>query len=237
MNSRIGSMVMAVVAPVVALGLAVFQIWLIAGSWVHTVANDWYWRPFALTMAVAALVYVLVGVIIVARRPENRVGPLLALIGISVLLYQAVGEYALRGLVVVPGSLPGAGLAAIASQTIWILPFSLVPLLLLMYPTGRFLSPGWRLTVLLPVAGVLMIVVGGTVALWPQRSAGEGLLFSDLPEIGPYALMALLLVALSLLTGLASVIIRWRGSSGVERLQMKWFVPAGLILVAQTWWY
>ncbi len=228
-----GRRVILVSVWLVALVLAGFQIWAIALSWNHQLANDWYWRPFALSMALAALVYVLMGMLVFRRRPENRVGPLLAMIGITILLYQATSEYALRGLVVAPGSLPGSDLAAILSQTIWIVPFSLVPVLLLVFPTGRFLTPWWRIALVLPITAVLVLNVSGLATMWPLRSAGAELLFGDLAEFGNYAVVVLPLMVASLVAGIASVAIRWRRSSGVERLQMKWFVPAGIILLIQ----
>jgi len=217
----------------VALVLAGFQLWAIALSWSHAASNDWYWRPFALSMALAALVYVFMGSLVFRRRPENMVGPLLMAIGITILLYQATSEYALRGLAVDPGSLPGAGLAAILSQTVWIIPFTLIPLLLLIYPTGRFLSPEWRLASLLPASAALVLIVSGSVAMWPNRKAGVDLLFGELADFGSYAVVVLPLVLAALVVAIVSVVIRWRRSSGVERLQMKWFVPAGMILVLQ----
>ncbi|MGH8872060.1 MAG: hypothetical protein ACRDWS_08805 [Acidimicrobiia bacterium] len=216
-----------------ALVLAGFQIWAIALSWSHKTANDWSWRPFALSIALAALVYVLMGMLVYRRRPENRVGPLLAMIGVTILLYQGVSEYALRGLVVAPGSLPASGVPAILSQTIWIVPFTLVPVLLLVYPTGRFLTPRWRLALLLPITAVAVLNVSALLSMWPLRSAGSELLFGGWPTSAAYAVTVLPLMVASLVAGFASVATRWRRSSGVERLQMKWFVPAGTILLIQ----
>lgn len=216
-----------------ALILAGFQLWAIALSWSHDASNDWYWRPFALSMVLAALVYVFMGSLVFRRRSENMVGPLLMAIGITILHYQATSEYALRGLAVDPGSLPGAGLAAILSQTVWIIPFTLIPLLLLIYPTGRFLSRRWRLASALPASAALVLIVSGSVALWPHRDAGTDLLFSDLADFGNYVVVVLPLMLAALVVAIVSVVIRWRRSRGVERLQMKWFVPAGMILVLQ----
>ena len=98
---------------VVGLAIAGLQSALILMSWNHAGANDWYWRPFALGMVGVALSYLLVGTILLRKRPGNAVAAVLAAIGLSGLIYSLVSELALWGLLVAPGSLPGAGIAGV----------------------------------------------------------------------------------------------------------------------------
>ncbi len=222
---------------VVGLAIAGLQSALILMSWNHAGANDWYWRPFALGMVGVALSYLLVGTILLRKRPGNAVAAVLAAIGLSGLIYSLVSEWALWGLLVDPGSLPGAGIAGVLGQTIWVIPFGLVPILVLVYPTGRVLSPRWWWPAVPPTLAALAMVVAGTVAFWPLRDSGARILYGDPPDggwVGELVAAVVPLYVLGLGGALVSVVIRWRRASGLERLQMKWLVPAGAILLSQA---
>ena len=87
------------------------------------------------------LVYPAVGAIVICRQPRNAVGWLLSALGLSVALTVVASEYAIRGLLRAPGSLPAAALAA------WLQSWQLgwwfaaaVALLLLVFPNGRLPS-------------------------------------------------------------------------------------------------
>lgn len=211
------------------------QFLMIVASWSSTQANAWYWRPFALTTALVAVVFVVVGLLIARRRPDNPIGWMLAAVGASVLLYQAASEYALRGLVVAPGSLPAAGEAAVLSQTLWIIPFGLIPVVLLLYPTGRFLSRAWAIGVVLSGSAILLLVGPGTIVLWPFRESGSDLLFAEsgIGVMDAFISPVIALVVAAVVLAAASIVVRWRRSSGVERQQIKWLLPSCLIILAQ----
>jgi hypothetical protein len=81
------------------------------------------------------LAFPLVGALVAARRPANAIGWIFLVASLLVTLGNLAGEYALRGLVADPGSLPGAAAAAWAYQWIWILPVVLLPPLFLLFPT------------------------------------------------------------------------------------------------------
>jgi len=209
---------------------------MIVASWSSTQANAWYGRPFALTTALVAVVFVVVGLLIARRRPDNPIGWLLAVVGVTILLYQAASEYALRGLVVAPGSLPSAGVAAVLSQTLWIVPFALVPVVLLLYPTGRFLSRAWAIGAVPSGSAILLLVGPGTAALWRFRESGSDLLFSESGTgvMDAFVLPVLGLVVAAVVLAAASIVVRWRRSSGIERQQIKWLLPSCLIISAQA---
>lgn len=225
---------------IAALGalLAVGQFVLVAQTWSDPVANAYYWRLAALFQGVAGIVYTALGVVIVWRRPRVVIGWLVAAIGLGILIYQSVSEYALRGLLVESIPLAGANEAAVLSQTFWALAFGPIPILLLVYPTGRLVSKAW---VWAAVAAVLaMIVIAGlsTVALWPYRHVGADLLYledSDLDEQVSLVFTAgLILLFSSLAASFASLLVRWRRSSKIERLQLKWLMLGGLVISAQA---
>jgi len=77
------------------------------------------------------------GVLLVIRRPENRIGWLFLLVGLVLGMSQFASAYAAHALLVDPGSVPGGNLAGWIGNALWPLPFSALVLLFLWFPTGR----------------------------------------------------------------------------------------------------
>jgi hypothetical protein len=205
----------------------------------------------------------LVGAVVASRQPRNPVGWFLVVSAICWAGNEATGRYALYGLVIEPGSLPLARLMAWPSTWMWLPGIALIILFLPLYfPDGRLLSPHWR-----PVLWLdLLFSVGfGVVfgALYPgevdELSPGIG---GDVPGIvNPLGIEALqpldrvtqidiilaVLLLVIVLCSVASLVVRFRRSSGEERQQMKWLTYAAaanfatLLLVmslpADSAWY
>lgn len=217
--------------------LAAAQFFLIGLNWSSAQAEAYYWRPAALAQAVIAVVYMAVGSYVAWRRPDNIVGWLVALIGLGGAGYQTVSEYAVHTLVVRPGVWPWGSEAGVLTQVTWILPFAVIPMLLLVYPTGRLLSRWWVLPAAVGGLGAAVILLS-SIPLWQLRNIGPGLLFMD-DDVAPAAGDALLtggllLYATALVAGVASAVVRWRRAETVERLQMQWLLVAGFILCVQS---
>jgi hypothetical protein len=102
---------------------------------------DWF--------AFGVLLFAAVGAVIVSRQPRNAVGWVMVGLGAAVVVSEALLGYALYGLEIRPGSLPGAnaGLALGGPDSpMWIFFIMLTgAFLLLLFPDGRVPSPGWRL--------------------------------------------------------------------------------------------
>lgn len=231
MRSRRVATAAVVFAGVLTLG----QIALVALSWNSVPANDFYWRPAALIVALIGFEFAAVGGVIARRRPDNRVGWLLLAGAVGLSLYSFLSEYSLYGEVVAPGSLPWSGVAAVLSQTTWAIPFSTLPLLLLLYPNGRPLSWRWGLTGLPAVLGAATLLVVGTAQIWPLRGNGRAVLFPDLSgdvavTMSTTVLVGTALLLASVVPAVVHVVLRWRRSTGIERLQMRWLVPTGVLL-------
>jgi hypothetical protein len=189
-------------------------------------------------IALLAITYPLVGAVVASRRPENPLGWIFCVIGISYGLTntgEAYGVYALR---TAPGALPGGGLMSWLGNWAWALGLGLLmTFALLLFPDGRLPSRRWRPVAWLSAASIAVICGLGGVWSWPQR--GLGLLESNEEglENAP-RLVALLVLAgypLMLLCGLASVVallVRFHRSRGVERQQLKWFTFAGSVTFA-----
>jgi hypothetical protein len=91
--------------------------------------------------AILALSFTLVGALIVARRPEQVLGWLMLFGGFSGSLNAFSGEYARYALLTAPGPWPAAGFSAWLSTWIFAPGFATIPLILLLFPTGRLPSP------------------------------------------------------------------------------------------------
>jgi hypothetical protein len=193
----------------------------------------WAFRGFIVLIAVP---YVVLGAAIVTRLPENRVGTLLQAIGLLFSLVGALGEYALRGLVYDPGSLPGAIYAAWVLQWAWIVMFGLSMFVFLQFPNGRFLSRAWRRFSYFAGASIVVSAVGVAFAMGGLDSFTERPLFRNPLAVEGWAkesAESLLSVWLaSLLASAVSLFSRFRKSKGVERQQLKWLALGGIFTAA-----
>ena len=191
----------------------------------------------ALMMGIVFPVFAGVGALIVSRRPDNVLGWLLSIEGVtSALTTNGLGygyvHYALFG----PGrAWPAGEWVAWLSEPINDIGFAAGPLLLLLFPTGRPPSARWRPIVaiglgVICLAGFTSAIAPGPFASFPDVMNPAGL--SGLP--GSIATAALNVTqALGLLVWLvavASVFARFRHARGVERQQLKWFTYAASLV-------
>jgi hypothetical protein len=183
-------------------------------------------------------VFLVVGCLILARRPGNVIGWIFTAVGLLTAAAGLAEPYATYAYAH-PGSLPVPLVAAWVNTWIWsptILLMVVFPLLL--FPTGRSLSPRWRPVTWLAVgltaaytgagalAPALQLPTGRTVAN-PIGVAGIDL---DRGLLGA-VLSGLLLLVLT--AAILALVVRFRRSRGIERQQLKWFTYAGaLVLLA-----
>jgi signal transduction histidine kinase len=172
----------------------------------------------------------LIGALVASRRPEISLGWLFLLAGLGLGVSNFGSAYAAYGLVVSPGSLPGAHIAGWLQVWTWTLGVGAVPFLFLLFPTGRLHSRRWRPVALLAAASWGFIFTVAFVAAcflwsnpliqdtkdWPASAKPLGVLLS----VAFYAVIG------SVLLGLVSAVVRFKNSRGDERQQLKWFVTA-----------
>jgi hypothetical protein len=174
------------------------------------------------------------GALIVSRRPSNLIGWILWAIGFTFGLAVLLGEYAeyaywVRSL---PAAVPAFWANAILTSGLY---YGLVPLLFLLFPTGRLPSSRWR-----PVVWVIAAATAATLAgQFLQPGALDPRFVPDNPLGIPGAQHALnfsfvsgmvLLIVLALAAAV-SLGLRYRGASGLERQQLKWFIYGAVILL------
>src|SRR5438094_3800984 len=221
----------------VAGGAAVGSVALMAGALVLAYV-DRHRVPAGLTGwdfsdvfgGVANLAVPVVGFVLASRRPANRVGWLFLVAGLALGLGGFLAQYGLHALVAVPGSLPAGRAAAWLSNWIWVIPLAVLAFVFLLFPTGQVRSRRWRPVAWFVGAAFTLIAVDWLVnatRFWsdPFGSAsqtGNPLVLAPLLILMPAALMA----------SVAAVVVRFARSAGEERLQLKWFAAAALLVVA-----
>jgi hypothetical protein len=199
-------------------------------------------RPPAAVVAVilAVVSTTTVGALLAGRRPGHPVGWLLLASGLALVVNLVVEPYVKYGLLARPGSLPGARyLVGLPYVTIlvWL---SLAGFALLLTPTGKLPSPGWRWWARLAAAAPAVAVLASVVHPDPMAPEyhGNPLAVPALSRVLTVPLVAAVtLVFVSLLVAAVSLVLRFRRARGVERLQLRWLALAAtlagvLLLVA-----
>jgi hypothetical protein len=170
--------------------------------------------------------FVVVGGLVAARRPDNLLGWGFLGIGLTQVLEAATFEYAVWAHFD-RVSLPLGGFAAWVSVWIWIPGITLFPFLVLLFPTGRLPSPRWRW---LARATILNSVVGTVAGMSLARHPTRLLLAAPFSEGGvPGSDISMRIQAvvfpvalLFIAAAMVSFIVRFRRSTGIERQQLKW---------------
>ena len=194
-----------------------------------TVVLAWGFEPAYETLgyAVASLAMVGAGTLILARQPGNRIGWLFLAIG---LLDPVTGELAHAwGVRAGLNGWPGGSTGEVIGTATWPLGGFGWMLVFLLFPDGRLVSPGWRIVPWIGAIGAVVVLAGWV----PSPDRGEEfvqgtnpLAAPDLPTSTLFAVGGLLFGA-ALLASAASLVVRFRRSTGVLRQQLKWFAYAG----------
>lgn len=188
---------------------------------------DWGFPGF---QGVGAVVFAASAWPIIRRRPRNPVGWFLLVGALLSAVQFAAHYYALYGVVAAPGSVPMAWVGLWVETWIWVPTVgSLAAFTLLFFPTGSLPSPRWLAVAWLAGVSVVMASLGLALSYWHNVSfpRQEGMVAPG--ATGVVALLGNLgtpLVVASVVAAAASVLVRFRSSSGVERQQLKWLALA-----------
>lgn len=186
----------------------------------------------AATLGLTAISFATVGAVLVSRLPTNPIGWLLASGGFWFGVGNGATRLATYGLIGHPGSVAGAVWFAWLDEWTWAPAVGAILLLVLVYPTGRLLSPRWWPVALGAVVLIVLLSFGGAFGSWtdgvfpvanPLDITGAA---PDLVTVllGPGAIVVILLAV-------ASLVIRYHGSAGIQRAQLKWFVAVVALTV------
>ena len=191
-------------------------------------ASDETWTLSELSQMLVVLVTIGMGMVIASRRPDNPMGWLAlaagGLLGVSIFCH----NYALRALVVAPGSLPGGHLAMWTRWLAGILPIICLGYALLLFPEGKLPSPRWRPVAWLVTADFAFATgtaIVGATQVWSHPFVSLYRVYTPGP-VAPVRWVLPVMLALCVL----AVVVRFIRSSGVERLRLTWFVVAAAVL-------
>jgi signal transduction histidine kinase len=179
----------------------------------------------------AAIPFPLIGALIASRFPSNAIGWIFVAVGLLQALNVFGSEYARYTLLTNPDSLPFAGTASVVAFVAWMPSLGLLTtFLLLLFPDGRLPSRRWRWAAWLSGVGIALVLIGagGGALFVPART-----LFSEgdvpFPAWGTgLAAGGALMVLLGAVASVTSLVLRFRGSRGEERQQLKWMAFAGV---------
>jgi hypothetical protein len=209
---------------------------LVAGALVLGLAN----RPEVplyenwVTATIITPTFATLGALVVSRRPGNAIGWIFLVVSVVIAVQVFSGQYATVALAQNGPALPGGDRAAWLSgltQATAVMGGFLF--LVLLFPTGRLLSPRWRVLAWaagLAVAAFLVFdaLAPGPIEAFPSVRNPFGIeaaaaAFELLGAVGLWTALACFVAAI------VSLILRFYRSRGDERLQLKWFTYAATV--------
>ena len=184
----------------------------------------------------AMLWFVVIGALIVGRHPRHPIGWMFCVTGVSFAAALVAQSYAIVAISADWRGLPAGQLAAWLGLWINIPGTAVIALFLpLLFPDGHLPSPRWRPVAW--VAGALAVVAVLASMFKPSSYPGFPLVRNPLGMYSFDALFAavdsatnIVFILLVVLTAVA-LFERMRRADHDERLQIRWFVFAGLIVV------
>ena len=191
----------------------------------------------AVSFSLLMVTFAALGALVASRRPRNPIGWILCLSPVALGLTQFARDWYVHTQFADPGSLPIAAGLMWAANWAWILGFMpLLTLLLLLFPGGRPPSPRWRWAGWVAGAAMTMLFVGYAFAPGPledyprvDNPLGVGGAASDV--LSAFRGLGFPLFLVAAVASMASLVVRFRRSRGVERQQVKWMAAAAAFTV------
>lgn len=188
-------------------------------------------NSFEAFVAIAILMmlgYGTVGALVASRIPGNPLGWLMLTIGLGFVLVGLTSELVTYGYVTEPSrSVPFLGVAVWLTNWVFFVVFMPIPLILLLYPTGRVHSPRWRWV---PAAVIAIAVVSAVAVMLspgpvdndvvkvPNPTGVETLR----PVLGPLLFATTTGLFVASVASVVALFLRYRRASGDERQQIRW---------------
>jgi len=185
-----------------------------------------------------ALVFSIFALLILKRHPQHTVGWLIMLVGFAAAFQFLIKGYIAFDKDVLIGNPDTVlNLAILLNHIVW-WPIQVVPytLVLLYFPDGRLLSARWRIVAIITVLGMLFgMITGfhpGPIPEWGITEPNPAGIKGSEHFLEGLAVVYSVLLLIGGLGSPLAVYLRFRRSTGIERVQMKWLVYAALVSIA-----
>jgi signal transduction histidine kinase len=183
-----------------------------------------------LIFVLSFVAFPLIGYVLASRRPENSIGWLMlgmgVFFGVGATL-SSLGWYLLHA------GRHDAGLVLLAFDSPSWVPIVVLPVtfLLLLFPDGHLPSPRWRwfawaVGVGLVVVYFAILLDPGPIESPPIPPEPNPLGIDALGPILDVAQALILVIPIGVLGSLTALVLRFRRSTGIERLQLRWLLTA-----------
>jgi signal transduction histidine kinase len=172
----------------------------------------------------------IIGYILATRQPDNAIG--WVMLGMGVFMGLPVASYGVYAINGGPGGRDLGLILEALDQPGWI-PVVAIPatFLLLLFPDGHLPSPRWRWFARILGGGLVFIFLA--ILLDPAPIEGSSLPgvpnplgIEFLRPFLSFALIAILIIPIGAIGSLLSLVLRFRRSTGIQRLQLRWLVTA-----------
>ena len=195
--------------------------------------------PFVIVGIAASAVAALV----VARRPENAIGWILAVVGVTAGLALVAGGYVDYSLAAADGGDLATDAATWLAGVAEPVAFQLVVVFLFLFPDGRLPSRRWRWVAVPAAVAIGISLLSTAFAPWPLAIYSSGAAVPtgvDNPLAPPGAAgevigaiqgLAFAVVLVAIPVAAASMVFRYRTAQPQKRQQIKWIALAGALVV------
>ena len=182
-------------------------------------------------LLVAFSAFPLIGYVLAVRRPDNSIGWVMLGMGVFMgLPFAAYATYAIHG---GPGGRDLGLLFDAFDQPIWV-PIVVIPatFLLLLFPDGHLPSPRWRWFAWVARRGVWWSSSWSSCSARDRSRAarfpGRRTRWASIPCAPSWRSpsSSILVIPIGAVGSLVRLVQRFRRSSGIERLQLRWLLTA-----------
>jgi signal transduction histidine kinase len=172
----------------------------------------------------------IIGYVLATRQPDNAIG--WVMLGMGVFMGLPVASYGVYAINGGPGGRDLGLILEALDQPGWI-PVVAIPatFLLLLFPDGHLPSPRWRWFARILGGGLVFIFLA--ILLDPAPIEGSSLPgvpnplgIEFLRPFLSFALISILIIPIGAIGSLLSLVLRFRRSTGIQRLQLRWLVTA-----------
>ncbi|MGH2642274.1 MAG: histidine kinase [Actinomycetota bacterium] len=186
------------------------------------------------TFVLSFAMFPVIGYVLAARRPENSIGWLMLGIGVFFGLSSIITSV---GLYLLHSGRRGTALTFLAIDSPSWVPIVVLPVtfLLLLFPDGHLPSPRWRwfawaLGIGLTVVYLAILLDPAAMSEGPVPNAPNPLAIEALGPFLEAAQALILVIPIGVIASLTSLVLRFRRSTGIERLQLRWLLTAAVFV-------